>query len=112
MARLSLGLKADEPAQNEAKDPVKGPVDWRQILGDSCLVKTLRNKEKVIQRHLRDFDPFPAANIQRKINYFFLPYSPRLNIGKHINFDDTKKHWQLRILDQFIEQAKSSLSAV
>ena len=43
---------------------------------------------------IKQFDPIPSQNIQKKFDYFYLPYSPLQERGKHMEFEGQAKGWE------------------
>ena len=46
--------------------------------------------EKSPDKMLKDFDPSPNARIMNKIEYFFKPYSLKVQRAKHMHFENEK----------------------
>tara|TARA_B110000285_G_scaffold161461_1_gene180317 strand:- start:592 stop:798 length:207 start_codon:yes stop_codon:yes gene_type:complete len=39
------------------------------------------------EKLLEQFDPIPSDEIQKKIDFFFFPYSPKQDISKYMKFE-------------------------
>jgi hypothetical protein len=37
---------------------------------------------------LKAFNPLPSEEMQKKMDYFFMPYAPQNNTDKHMRFED------------------------
>jgi hypothetical protein len=49
---------------------------------------------------LRQFNPLPSEEVQKKVNYYFMPYSPERNALKHMKFDGPRLHREKKTLAQ------------
>jgi hypothetical protein len=44
---------------------------------------------------LKAFNPLPSEDIQKKMDYYFMPYAPQNNTDKHMKFEDPTKPLQI-----------------
>lgn len=71
----------------------KHKIDWRAILKQSAAMVYDQDTAKDAKSFKRlDHDPFPAADIQRKVDFFFLPYSCEQNVCEHMNIPEGGTH--------------------
>lgn len=39
-----------------------------------------------------DFNPFPSSAVQRKIDYYFLPYNYNQSVSRYMKFEEDDTH--------------------
>ena len=64
-------------------------INWRAILKQSAELVYDQGTAKGAKSFKRlDHDPFPANGIQRKMDFFYLPYSCEQNVCKHMSIPE------------------------
>ena len=72
----------------------KHNIDWKLILkknGDEMYRANEKLKLDEPQYKL-DFNPFPSSAVQRKIDYYFLPYNYNQSVARYMKFEEEDAH--------------------
>ena len=59
------------------------------------------------EKLLEQFDPIPSQDVQKKIDYFFFPYSPKQDISKYMKFEADIEDQRAKMLQALIEASKN-----
>lgn len=66
------------------------------------------NGQKSPRRLLEEFNPIPDSTLQRKIDFFFLPYSPHISCSKHMTFQEDLKQEHIKFIKQMYSSGSLS----
>lgn len=72
-------------------------VDWRKVLKDTGYHKN-KMRSMTPEALLHEFNRHPSDDLQRKVDFFYLPYNTKIDCSKHMRFHTDYKLDQLDYL--------------
>ena len=88
MANTSMKIREEHSRKNISPD--KHMIDWKNILKESS--RRVYKKAVVLddsKAHPLSFDPNPKKKVQKKIDYYFTPYSLMEQRHQRMDFNET-----------------------
>lgn len=71
-------------------NPSSVPIEYQEVSEEAPEVD---QQDRSPDKMLKDFDPSPNARIMNKIEYFFKPYSLKVQRAKHMHFENEKNRF-------------------